>query len=171
MTDTLSTSSPAQSGKPTTADLETIALRRDIPYQIAATTPALHGLPLDTLRTIFEGQRQLMVRLHHIEEQMGSHVVDTDDLGDISGRRVQMRLHELFGYMVRELGEAMQHLHSKPWKKQYQATNRAEFEEEMVDSFHFFVEMCITGGISADRLFELYFAKWETNHVRQDTGY
>lgn len=125
----------------------------------------------DLLRTIFAGQKILMARLEDIEEHYGSPVVGPQDYGDVNSRTVQMRLHELFGYMVREGAEAMQHLHSKPWKTQYKPTDRDEFEEEIVDTFHFFVEMCITAGISADRLFELYFAKWETNHVRQDTGY
>ena len=73
--------------------------------------------------------------------------------------------------MVRELGEAMQELRSKPWKQDWRATDRDKFLEEMGDALHFFVEMCITAGMTAKDLFDAYFRSWEKNRGRQEDGY
>ena len=143
----------------------------NIPYEIAATTHETHGLPIDTLRTIFQGQRLLMDKYYSLETRNMSFPVDTADCGDLDSRLVQARLHEMFGFLVRELGEAMQELKSKPWKQGWAQTDRDKFMEEMADSLHFFVEMCITAGMSADDLFEWYFKAWGKNRDRQENGY
>lgn len=129
------------------------------------------GDHFDKLATIFAAQRQLMTRYHDIERDNFSFPVESDDIGEIDFRLVQARLHELFGFLVRELSEAMQELRSKPWKQKYQPTDRDKFFEEMGDSLHFFVEMCITAGMSSGGLFEAYFRSWEKNIDRQTNGY
>jgi NTP pyrophosphatase (non-canonical NTP hydrolase) len=129
------------------------------------------GDAYDKLKTIFAGQNILMDKYHAIETCNLSFPVESYDCGDIDSRLVQARLHELFGFLVRELGEAMQELRSKPWKQGWRQTDRDKFEEEMADSLHFFVEMCITAGISAEHLFDLYFKAWEKNRDRQSNGY
>lgn len=126
---------------------------------------------IDPLATIFAGQKLLMDKYHAIESRNLSFPVETYDCGDLDSRLVQARMHELFGFLVRELGEAMQELRSKPWKQGWRTTDRDKFEEEMADSLHFFVEMCITAGISADKLFDLYFKAWGKNRDRQSNGY
>jgi hypothetical protein len=65
----------------------------------------------------------------------------------------------------------MQELKSKPWKNNYGETDVDKFREEMSDAFHFFVEMCITAGMTADDLFEGYFSAWQKNRKRQENGY
>ena len=113
-----------------------------------------------------------MARYHGIEKTNFGHVVEIADLGDLDSRLVQARIHELFGFLVRELGEGMQELKiSKPWKQTFVASDPDKFREEMADSLHFFVEICITAGISADELFAEYFKAWSKNRGRQDSGY
>lgn len=129
------------------------------------------GDHFDQLRTIFAGQRALMDRYHEIERNNFSFPVEDADLGEIDFRLVQARMHEMFGFLVRELSEAMQELRSKPWKQKWAPTDVAKFQEEMADALHFYVEMCITAGISADTLFKQYFKAWEKNRGRQDNGY
>lgn len=146
-------------------------MESEIPYVAAVTPPDTTVIAFDQLRTIFEGQRTLMVRYHDMEKKNGAGVVSEDDLGDIDSRYVQARVHELFGWMVRELGEAMQELPSKPWKHVFGEVDEAKFREEMADAFHFFVEMCITAGMTADDLFEGYFGAWQKNRKRQENGY
>lgn len=126
----------------------------------------------DRLGTIFRGQRTLMHKYYEQEIRNGAHAIPAADYGDLQSRTVQMRMHEVFGFLVRELSEAMQELDaSKPWKDKPRPIDEAKFHEEMADSFHFFVEMCITAGISPDSLFTFYFSAWEKNRGRQDTGY
>lgn len=126
----------------------------------------------DKLATVFAGQRSLMGRYHAIEKKNYGLVVDEADLGDLNSRAVQARIHMLFGFLVRELGEAMQELKvSKPWKQTFVPSDFSNFKEEMSDSLHFFVEICITAGISADDLFAGYFKAWEKNRGRQASNY
>ena len=146
-----------------------------VPYQPAGLTPESPNNPgfiwYDKLSTIFAGQRALMDRYFNLEDKTCSFPVDTDEEGELDFVKVQARLHEMFGFTVRELSEAMQELRWKPWKQRWAHTDREKFVEEMADALHFFVEMCITAGINADGLFDAYFRAWEKNRGRQENGY
>ena len=43
--------------------------------------------------------------------------------------------------------------------------------DEMVDSFHFFMNVLIASGMDADELFQRYLDKNKINIERQNTGY
>jgi hypothetical protein len=115
---------------------------------------------------IFEGQKHLMAKYHAIEKANGSPVITSDMEGNLDDRQVQARIHELFGYLVRELSEAMQELKLKPWKKTEVLTVDENFVNEIGDAFHFFVELCITAGISAEDLHRAYFRMHQKNNSR-----
>jgi NTP pyrophosphatase (non-canonical NTP hydrolase) len=118
------------------------------------------------LEMIFEGQKHLMTKYHAREKANGSPVITSDMEGNLDDRQVQARIHELYGYLVRELSEALQELKNKPWKQTEQPTDRAAFVEEVGDSLHFFVELCITAGISAEDLHRAYFRMHQKNNSR-----
>jgi hypothetical protein len=118
------------------------------------------------LEMIFEGQKHLMAKYHAIEKANGSPVITSDMEGNLDDRQVQARIHELFGYLVRELSEAMQELKLKPWKKTEELTVDQNFVDEIGDSFHFFVELCITAGITAEDLHRAYFRMHQKNNGR-----
>lgn len=107
-----------------------------------------------------------MVKYHGIEADNGSPVITREEEGNLDDRKVQARIHELFGYLVRELSEAMAELKNKPWKKTKQLTVEENFVEEMADSFHFFVEMCITAGMTSEDLHRAYFRAHAKNTDR-----
>lgn len=115
---------------------------------------------------IFEGQRHLMTKYHALEAANGSPVITRDEEGNLDDRRVQARIHELYGYLVRELSEAMAELKNKPWKKTDELTVGQNFFEEIGDSFHFFVELCITAGLTSEDLHRLYFRMHAKNTDR-----
>lgn len=119
---------------------------------------------------IFEGQRHLMTKYHNIEGANGSPVITREEEGNLDDRRVQMRLNELFGYLVRELGEAMQELRLKPWKRTRISTDKEALVNELGDAFHFFVELCITAGMNAEDLHRAYFRMHQKNNDRIDGG-
>ena len=125
----------------------------------------------DLLRRIFVAQRGLMEKYHELEEVNGSPVIYSEDEGDLDNRKVQARIHELFGYMVREMAEGMQELKLKPWKRTEIPTDVPAFISEIGDVFHFFVEICITAGISADDLAKAYFREHVKNHARVGGDY
>jgi hypothetical protein len=133
-----------------------------------ASFPYMKG---DLLKLMYQGQRETMAKLHDIEDSNGSPVIFEEEEGDLNSRKVQARLHELYGYLSRELAEAMQELKLKPWKRTEVQTNTKAFVEEMADSFHFFLEMCITAGISPMDLYEAYFRMHKKNIDRQNNGY
>lgn len=135
----------------------------------------LGGAPVarvvDTLNTIFAGQKMLMDTYHNIEMDNGAIVVDPDYWGDVDNRYVQMRLKDLLFRLVVEIGEAAEELQNKPWRQTETPVNIEAFHKEVSDMLHFFVEFCITAGIEADTLFELYFHKHSINQERQRSGY
>lgn len=119
---------------------------------------------------IFEAQKHLMTKYHGIEKANGSPVITSDLEGELDDRQVQARIHELFGFLVRELSEAMQELKNKPWKTTDKPTDHAAFVSEMGDCLHFFVEMCITAGMTAEDLHRAYFREFQKNNQRIDSG-
>lgn len=129
------------------------------------------GLPAELpkvnyLEMIFQGQRHLMTKYHMREAANGSPVITREDEGNLDDRRVQARIHELFGYTVRELSEALQELKNKPWKQTTAPTDKEAFVNEIGDTFHFFVELCITAGITAEDLHRAYFRMHQKNNER-----
>lgn len=115
---------------------------------------------------IFEGQRHLMTKYHMREAANGSPVITRDEEGNLDDRRVQARIHELFGYMVREGAEALQELKNKPWKQSTHLTDREAFVNEIGDTLHFFVELCITAGMTSEDLHRAYFRMHQKNNER-----
>lgn len=126
--------------------------------------------PVNYLEMIFDGQKHLMMKYHQREMVNGSPVITRDMEGQLDDRRVQARIHELFGYLVRELSEAMQELKGKPWKNNYDSTDKLAFLNELGDSLHFFVELCITAGFTAEDLHRSYFRMHQKNNQRIDGG-
>lgn len=134
------------------------------------------GLPTELpkvnyLEMIFEGQRHLMAKYHAREKANGSPVITSDMEGNLDDRQVQARCHELYGYTVREMSEAMQELRNKPWKKSDTPVERDLFVNEIGDALHFFVELCITAGMTADDLHRAYFRMHQKNNDRLASSY
>lgn len=127
----------------------------------------------DLLATIFAQQRRLMLGVWPKEVASGLSIATSPlEWGEVENRRVQARIHETFGHLVRELSEAMAHLDgSKSWKDKPREVNVAELREEIADAFHFFVELCILAGVDGEGLFLEYFKKSTTNFHRVETGY
>jgi len=92
---------------------------------------------------------------------------------DISNKKDQQLCREIMLSSVEEYFEAMQHL--KNWKK-HRATevkdiNQDEFLEELCDMMHYFIELLLIVGISADDFFNAYISKGNINKVRIKQGY
>jgi hypothetical protein len=126
---------------------------------------------MDLLATIFAGQRRLMERYFEIERDNGAVVVEPHLHGELDDRDVQMRIKDLAYRMVEELSEATNCLKNKPWKNTFVETDREHFREELSDAVHFFVELLVTAGLTADDVFDLYFRKHQVNEFRQDSNY
>lgn len=134
--------------------------------------PATDKVP-DMLATIFTQQRALMRAVWTKEINSGLSVPTSfAEWGELDSRALQARIHESFGYLIRELAEAMQHLDgSKSWKLNPRPVDADQFREEMADALHFFAEMCVLAGIDEESLFALYFAKSATNFHRVENNF
>ena len=87
-----------------------------------------------------------------------------------------MRNHR--GYLADELAEAMYEMpYYKAWKNYTTLTEDEvaiawqKVRMELVDCLHFFVNLLLCAGMTADEVFEMYMAKNKENHRRQDEGY
>jgi dimeric dUTPase (all-alpha-NTP-PPase superfamily) len=69
-----------------------------------------------------------------------------------------------------ELHEALNEVGWKPWATS-RHLNRDAYKGELVDAFHFFINLCLVAEISADEIIESYFRKRERNAARQVNGY
>jgi len=124
----------------------------------------------DMLKALFDFQWKLMLRYYEIEEQ--NRLLQTRDIpvnmDDLHG---QARLKDIAWRITEELGEAMNCLKNKPWKQTPMPTDLDHFYEELADFLHFTLELFITAGLDAKKLFALYFLKMNVNEFRQLSGY
>lgn len=105
-----------------------------------------------------EKQRQLQKNVYGI------------DLGELEGdaRKDAVRTHVLA--LLDEVHEVLHEADWKPWKKTSQNDSTA-YAEEMVDAFHFFMNLMLIGGMSVEDLLEGYSKKHDENIDRQNNGY
>lgn len=69
-----------------------------------------------------------------------------------------------------ELHEAMAETGWKPWATSNHI-NREAFKSELVDAWHFFMNLMLAVGMTADELFHGYVEKSALNRTRQADGY
>ena len=92
---------------------------------------------------------------------------------DITSKPGQKVIKDTSHECMHELFEAVQLLKNS---KDHRATDIREFDrnkflEELSDSLHYFIEVCILAGISADDLFNAYMNKGQINIERINSGY
>lgn len=123
----------------------------------------------DMLVEVFERQVQLRKRyLQHYDR----HAVQNKQDQPGFGRPVdtgEVRLLALA--LVVEMGELMQKLNWKPWKRTSMIVSQAEVKDELADVMHFYVELCVVLGFSAGDMYRAYMDKADVNENRQQGGY
>lgn len=72
-----------------------------------------------------------------------------------------------------ELHEALREVPWKPWSKNilWDGIGTDNFKLELVDAWHFFMNLMLVSGMTADELFSEYLRKNKINHGRVDDGY
>ena len=96
----------------------------------------------DQLEAIFARQKELMSKYEEIESKNG--LLQTKDIPvNINDAKGQARLKDFAWRITEEIGEAMNCLKNKPWKQTQIETDEVHYLEEIVDAFHFFIELCI----------------------------
>lgn len=82
----------------------------------------------------------------------------------------QQFINDMVLAAIVELTEVLNETAWKPWKQQ-QESNLNKFSQELADVLHFFINLCIAGGISAEEMYNQFIEKNMINHKRQDEGY
>ena len=71
---------------------------------------------------------------------------------------------------IDELMEALRETPWKPWKKR-QAFNEEKFKEELIDAWHFIINLSLASGMTSNELYQRFMEKNKTNFKRQNEGY
>lgn len=109
----------------------------------------------DQLNEIFELQRALQERLGNKPESL------LYNQGLITVNSIAL---------IDEVIEALRETPWKPWKRNQQL-NPDRFREEIVDAWHFLINLSLCAGFDADTLAAAFKNKNVVNHKRQDKGY
>lgn len=124
----------------------------------------------DLLFDIFERQRALMIKYHQIEKKNG-HRVPRSVPANLHDRHDQQYIKDFAWRITEEVGEAMNCLKNKPWKQTEMQTDVEHFIEELIDGFHFYVELLILIGLDPKTLHSFYVDKSRVNAFRQRSNY
>jgi dimeric dUTPase (all-alpha-NTP-PPase superfamily) len=108
---------------------------------------------MDKLDYIFKMQEDLQKRLGYNYKEFNNNYFNLMFIGAIT-----------------ELCEMLEKTKWKPWKKS--ANNDiTEIQKEIIDAWHFLINLSIHAGMSSDYLFNMYINKNNINHERQKNGY
>jgi len=76
----------------------------------------------------------------------------------------------MFIGIITEACEALEETNWKPWK-QSKATNISRLQKEIIDLWHFVINLSLDSGMDAEELIRRFKAKNKVNNERQDRGY
>lgn len=124
----------------------------------------------DMLQLIFEHQKNLFWKYKDIEEKFIQRQIPNPPF-NMDECLAQLHTKDLFWRITEELGEAANTLKLKPWKQTPMTTDQAHFFEELIDAFHFFIEMLYLVGLDAEALTKLYLQKNAVNNFRIRSKY
>lgn len=82
----------------------------------------------------------------------------------------QKYLNDMTLACISELCEMIRETPFKPWKKN-QKMDEEKFKEELVDVFHFFLNLMMAVGMDPDELYRRFQIKNHENMKRQKDGY
>jgi len=69
-----------------------------------------------------------------------------------------------------ELSEAIQETAWKPWKKNAKY-NKEKFQKELIDCWHFLINLSIASGMNAEGVYNKFVIKHKINRRRQKNDY
>ena len=108
----------------------------------------------DMLAAIFNRQKELMAKYHHIEARSG--LLQTEDCPvNLDDRRGQARIKDFSWRVMEELGEA---LDAKSHTDHYQ--------EELIDGLHFLTELTILAGRDYNTIIPEDLPKFHSDHLK-----
>jgi len=77
---------------------------------------------------------------------------------------------DMFIGCITELCEVIENTAWKPWKKSSK-TDLIKTRKELIDVWHFLINLSISAGLTPETIFNEFIKKNEINNRRQDNGY
>lgn len=111
-----------------------------------------------------EDKMDKLERIFYLQEKFQKDLVEKRQLENID---VEQWIQKQILAMISELSELLDEVNFKWWKNP-NPLNFPAIKEELVDIFHFFISMCLTVGMDAQELYELYLGKNNENFLRQE---
>jgi dimeric dUTPase (all-alpha-NTP-PPase superfamily) len=120
---------------------------------------------MDNLTRLFELQAELQYALAiRGRALIGDHQLDV--------RQAEAVTKENALALMMEVAELMDSINWKPWRTwRPEAVNRDNLLVEVVDCFHFLLNICLTWGFAPDVIVAAFEAKHAENRARQERGY
>lgn len=119
-----------------------------------------------------EKLEQMLHMQRTFQERLGA------DFDAMSTRDRVAFIKEYSIHLNQEMNEMLYELpYFKPWKDYTEVTVEdeqaalAKAKMELIDAWHFFMNMMLGLDMSADEFYNMYMAKNKENHRRQDAGY
>jgi len=72
--------------------------------------------------------------------------------------------------LIDEVTESLRETPWKPWKKN-QTFNRINYQQEIIDCWHFLINLTISSGMNPEMLHKMFMSKNKINNNRQEEGY
>lgn len=119
---------------------------------------------------IFKRQHELKTKYDTIERINLGYDFPTGVV-DLNDPTAQQRIKDFMWRITEELGEAANTLKCKPWKVTHMPTDEIHFLEELIDAFHFMIELLIMVGFTPESLTQLYLDKSDVNRFRIRSNY
>lgn len=112
----------------------------------------------ESLKAIFERQKELMVKYHDIELKSG--LLQTEDCPvNLDDKRGQARIKDFSWRITEEIGEALDALENEEGESAL-----LHFHEELIDGLHFLTEMTILTGYDITKDYTLHDLIEECTH-------
>ena len=138
-------------------------------------TPALEAAPVKDLKDLTLIDDESMDRLEHmLKLQTELQIRYTGDHPALlQGDAQKDYIRTMVLACTDELHEALREIPWKPWSKRTEWTNDEQdrFKDELVDAWHFMMNLMLAVDMNAEELFKRYLRKNGINHDREDNGY
>jgi len=119
----------------------------------------------DRLSDLFIQQFKLQDRLGNIKK-----IKSSPEMKQKYINQMILAIHEEAVEIMRETAYKNPDYVEFGWKKGQKFDNE-KFKEEIVDIWHFVLNLCIVADMDSDELVARFFNKNQENHKRQDDGY
>jgi len=114
--------------------------------------------PIDMLHDLFKRQRELSLALG-------------DDFSKMSLEEKENYTKDKVLAMLDETHEVLREINWKSWKKTKKEIDQEHLLEELADTLHFYINLCLCWGFSAEDVYSAYIEKDKENYERIKKAY